>query len=143
MVNEKSLIVTEYSKLIELKIAGEINDLVYASNLGERFDFGDFLFTGYIGDKLAAIETLRLEELNEILLPRFMNIIFHPDIKRSKKIIYFLETVQKKISEKGYKAIWAYILNEKQDMIKLAQKFGFREYEKDDFGLTLYKEIRS
>lgn len=136
------MVIKEYTQNLELKTAREVSDLAYYSRLGERFDFGDFLYTGYLDNKLVAIETLRLEEIDKgLILPRFLNIIFHPDIRNSRQTVYFLKSVENLIFKHSYKAIWAYIMNERRDMAILARKFGFKEYERDSESVTLIKKI--
>ena len=138
------LIIKEFKStdLIDLKTVREINNLVYDSDIKERFDFGDFLYLGFIDDKLVAIEIFRLEKFDDgEVIPRFIHIIYHPCIKRSKQVVVFLVRNERSMIRNGYNRVWAYILKNRMDMVTLARKFGFKDIEFNGDGYTLIKKI--
>jgi hypothetical protein len=135
------MLIIEHCESINIDIAKKINRLVYDSDIKEYFDYGDLLFTGWNKEKLVAIEVFRMEEFEGKIIPRFIHLVLHPDIKKSKEAVKFLLEVERRILSKGYNKIWAYILNKKFHMAILAIKFGFKKREEDTESITLYKMI--
>ena len=131
-----------YTKVIDFKTMTEINKLLFISGMKEYFDLGDFLYVGCKNKSVIAVEVFRLEELNGELLPRFIHIILHPDIKRSRTAVEFLIRNERDVAKYGYKKTWAYILKERCDMATLAIKFGFKKIEEDLKSVTLIKELK-
>ena len=130
-----------YTDLIDLSTVREINNLVSSSNIGERFDFGDFLYTVY-NSKMLGINVYKLEKFDDgEVIPRFIHIILHPEIRRNREAVVFLLKAEKDLINRGYKRTWAYILKDRLDMLLLARKFGFKDTEYNGKGYTLIKTI--
>lgn len=130
------------NSLLDLETVRKINNLVYDSDIKERFDFGEILYIGIKDNEIVAIEVFKIEKFDDgSYLPRLIHIIFHQSVKRSKDEIAFLIRNEKNIKAKGFNRIWAYINYDKKHMIELAKGFGFQETEKDDKGVTLIKRI--
>ena len=119
----------------------EINKLAFSSGLKEYLDLGDLMYVGCKDGKLVAVEVYRLEELDGTLLPRFIHIILHPSIQRSKTAVEFLIKNERDVARYGYKKSWCFILKERCDMAKLAMKFGFSKLREDLNTITLVKNI--
>lgn len=137
------MIIREYtqSSFIELSVIKQVNDLVNASNIGESFDFGDYLYLGFHEEKVVAIEVFRLDKYDTgEILPRFIHIIFSPEVRNSKNTVRFLLGVEGLMRNK-HKWVWAYILKDKINMLILARKFGFKDTDYNSEGYTLLKEI--
>jgi hypothetical protein len=133
--------IKSYSHVIDTKTMTAINKLLFKSNMSEYFDLGDIMYVGCCEGKVLAVEVFRLEKLNGEIIPRFIHIILHPDIKRSKLAVEFLIKNERDIAKYGYKKTWAYILKERCDMATLAMKFGFKKIEEDLKSVTLIKEL--
>lgn len=130
-----------FVKTIDFHTMTKINELVYVSDIKEPFSLGDIMFVGYKDNKLVAVEVFKLEELNGEILPRFIHILFHPSVRRSKLTVSFLIRNENKIAKFGYKKTWAYILKERCNMAILAMKFGFKKLAEDVNSFTLVKKI--
>lgn len=127
---------------IEYNLVRDINNLVIDSDIKERFDFGDFLFIYLKDKKLLGIQVFRLEKFDtEEKLPRFIHIILSPELRRKREAVIFLITAEKELFKKGYYKSWSYILKEKKEMQNLSKEFGYKEFDKDENGIIMVKDI--
>ena len=136
--------ITEYRTTIPSEVFQEIKELVNNSGIDEEFDYkADLIYTGRLKDKLVVVNAFRLGTFeNGTILPRFIHVIFHPDIqKKGKAGVLFLLKVQKILSE-TYEQMYAYILNSEKRMFDYAIKFGFDEWYSNKDGKYLFKNIR-
>lgn len=124
-------------------IMQSIIDLAEECGIDEEFDTEcDLIFTWIEAREIIAVIAFKTVLFsNGMFLPRFEHVFGREDVRKTIKGVRFLINVEKAIFDFGYKQMWAYITNERQEMYDYAVKFGFREYAKDDNGNFLVKNL--
>ena len=120
-----------------------IKQFALQCEINEEFDPDcDLVYTMSEDSKIVAVIALkRVLFTDGRTIPRWEHIFVAPNIKRSKKGLFFLLHVEQRILEDGYQQIWAYINKNREEMYEHAVKFGFKEYAKDENGNYLIKNI--
>lgn len=135
--------VEEYWGSIPSKEHREVEDFVSQYDLGEKFEeHPDVLFVGRKEGEIKVVVAYRLSGCDSgKVLPRFIHVIVHPDIRRSKLIVWFLMQTEIALLREGYNQITAYIYHRRSNMQELARKFGFTKYHETKEGVFMYKNI--
>lgn len=113
------------------------------NDIGEKYDTAcDMVYTMQeAGEIVAVIAFKQVLFTDGRVIPRWEHIILSESVRRNKKGLFFLLTVEQQIRELGFSQLWAYINKVKQDMFDYAIKFGFKPYSKDNNGDYLSKDI--
>ena len=112
----------------------ELEQFVELCDIKENFNYDAEFMYNYVKDgKLVGVVAYMLQkDLGGNEYPRFIHVLIHPSIRKTKEAYKFVMNTFKDIKSKGYEVVVAVIPNWKQYMITLAEGFKFKEYHHDD-----------
>ena len=132
-----------WNSMIPNEVLDKIVQFAKECNIPEEYDRAcDLVYTMSEDGKIVAVIALKRVLFSDgRTIPRWEHIFVAPHIRRSKKGLYFLLTVEQRILEDGFNQIWAYVNKNMDSIYEHLTKFGFKEYDNDQSGNYLIKNI--
>ena len=120
----------------------ELEDFVKQVNLPEAFGYdAPFIFEAHSKGQFRFVNAFRLQEVDGVIMPRFIHILLDDSIKRSRVAIDLMKQAEAYLNLLGYTRAFAYILKDNRLMSILAQKFGYNKDKEDDKAFYYFKCI--
>lgn len=128
------------------KVVEELVKMAKENNIGEPYDTNcDMVYTWVEEGKIVgAVAFQKVLFSDGQIIPRIEHIIFdkdHDSHKAARSSFVFLLKVEQLIMEYGFTQMWAYVDRTRHYMYELAIKFGFKEYNHDEQGNYMIKNL--
>lgn len=115
--------------LTECKDKTKLKSFIEEVELKEYFNYeAEYIFADIEDGKILGLVAYMMDDYDGgRILPRYVHVILGKSLRRRRRLIDLLKYAEDKLIFEGFKECFAYIYKTKEQMIRYAEKFGFKK----------------